>query len=51
MKEFFGSAGTGHATGVWESAQGIPQDRPDFKADQRRQAIKMAKKRKAEEMV
>jgi 3,8-divinyl chlorophyllide a/chlorophyllide a reductase subunit Y len=51
MKEFFGSVGTGHATGVWESAQGIPQDRPDFKADQRRQAIKMAKKRKAEEMV
>ena len=51
MKEFFGSAGTGHATGVWESAQGIPQDRPDFKADQRRRAIKMAKKRKAEEMV
>jgi 3,8-divinyl chlorophyllide a/chlorophyllide a reductase subunit Y len=51
MKEFFGSTGTGHATGVWESASGIPQDRPDFKADQRRQAIKMAKKRKAEEMV
>lgn len=50
MSEFFGSAGTGHATGVWEAAQGVPQDRPDFKADQRRQAIKLAKKRKAEEM-
>ncbi|VWX55613.1 Chlorophyllide reductase 52.5 kDa chain [Burkholderiales bacterium 8X] len=51
MSEFFGSAGTGHATGVWEAAQGVPQDRPDFKADQRRQALKLAKKRKAEEAV
>jgi 3,8-divinyl chlorophyllide a/chlorophyllide a reductase subunit Y len=51
MKDFFGSTGTGHATGVWESAQGIPQDRPDFKAEQRRLAVKMAKKRKAEEMI
>jgi chlorophyllide a reductase subunit Y len=50
MSEFFGSAGTGHATGVWEAAQGVPQDRPDFKADQRRQVLKLAKKRKAEEM-
>ncbi|RZL67929.1 MAG: chlorophyllide a reductase subunit Y [Variovorax sp.] len=51
MSEFFGSAGTGHATGVWEAAQGVPQDRPDFKADQRRQMLKLAKKRKAEESV
>ena len=51
MKDFFGSTGTGHATGVWESAQGIPQDRPDFKAEQRRLALKIAKKRKAEEMI
>ena len=51
MKEFFGSTGTGHATGIWESANGVPQDRPDFKADQRRQAVKLAKKRKAEEMI
>jgi 3,8-divinyl chlorophyllide a/chlorophyllide a reductase subunit Y len=51
MKEFFGSAGTGHSTGVWEAAQGIPQDRPEFKAEQRRLAVKMAKKRKAEEMI
>ena len=50
MKAFFGSVGTGHATGVWEPAAGVPQDRPDFKADQRRQAVKLAKKRKAEEM-
>ena len=51
MKAFFGSAGTGHSTGVWEAAQGLPQDRPEFKAEQRRLAVKMAKKRKAEEMI
>ena len=51
MSEFFGDAGTGHAAGVWEAANGVPQDRPDFKAEQRRQAVKLAKKRKAEEMV
>ena len=51
MKDFFGSTGTGHATGVWEATQGVPQDRPEFKAEQRRQAVKAAKKRKAEEMV
>ena len=51
MKAFFGGVGTGHATGVWEPANGVPQDRPDFKADQRRMAIKLAKKRKAEEMI
>ncbi len=51
MSDFFGSTGTGHATGVWEAAQGVPQDRPAFKAEQRRQALKLAKKRKAEEMI
>jgi 3,8-divinyl chlorophyllide a/chlorophyllide a reductase subunit Y len=51
MKAFFGDTGTGHATGVWEPANGVPQDRPDFKAEQRRQAVKLAKKRKAEEMI
>jgi chlorophyllide a reductase subunit Y len=51
MSDFFGSTGMGHATGVWEAANGVPQDRPDFKADQRRHAIKAAKKRKAEEMI
>jgi len=51
MKAFFGGVGTGHATGVWEPANGVPQDRPDFKADQRRMALKLAKKRKAEEMI
>jgi chlorophyllide a reductase subunit Y len=51
MSDFFGSAGTGHAAGVWEASNGVPQDRPDFKADQRRLALKAAKKRKAEEMI
>ena len=40
-----------HAAGVWEAQNGVPQDRADFKADHRRQMVKMAKKRKAEEMV
>ena len=51
MSDFFGQAGMGAASGVWESAIGVPQDRPEFRADQRRQAAKAAKKRKAEEMV
>ncbi|OYT99650.1 MAG: chlorophyllide a reductase subunit Y [Burkholderiales bacterium PBB1] len=51
MKDFFGTVGEGHSSGVWEPANGIPKDRPEFKADQRRQAEKLAKKRKAEEMI
>ena len=51
MKAFFGNTGTGHSAGVWEPANGVPQDRPDFKAEQRRLAVKAAKKRKAEEMI
>ncbi|MBC7436158.1 MAG: chlorophyllide a reductase subunit Y [Bdellovibrionales bacterium] len=51
MKDFFGSTGTGHSAGVWEPANGVPQDRPEFKADTRRQVQKMLKKRKAEEML
>ncbi|KQW40361.1 chlorophyllide a reductase subunit Y [Rhizobacter sp. Root404] len=51
MKDFFGGAGSAHASGVWEASQGVPQDRPEFKAEQRRLALKAAKKRKAEEMV
>ncbi len=51
MKAFFGNTGTGHAAGVWEPAAGVPQDRPEFKADTKRQVLKMIKKRKAEEMI
>lgn len=48
MKDFFSGVGEGHAAGVWE---GVPQDRPEFKAETRRQMQKLAKKRKAEEMI
>ncbi len=51
MKAFFGDTGTRHSAGVWEAAHGVPQDRPEFKADTRRQVEKMIKKRKAEEMI
>ena len=51
MKDFFGETGTGHSSGVWESANGVPQDRPEFKAETKRQLQKLLKKRKAEEMV
>ncbi len=51
MREFFGDAGAGHSAGVWESAAGVPQDRPEFKAETRRLLEKQAKKRKAEAMV
>jgi chlorophyllide a reductase subunit Y len=51
MKEFFGDAGAGHTAGVWEPSNGVPQDRPEFKADVRRMAAKAAKKRKAEEAI
>jgi len=47
MKAFFGDVGSGHATGVWE---GVPKDRPEFKAETKRQMERAAKKRKAEEM-
>ncbi|HEY9240154.1 MAG TPA: chlorophyllide a reductase subunit Y [Burkholderiaceae bacterium] len=51
MKDFFGNAGTSHAAGVWEASHGVPQERPEFKAETKRQVMKMIKKRKAEEMI
>jgi chlorophyllide a reductase subunit Y len=51
MKAFFGDVGTGHAAGVWESSQGVPQNRPEFEAETRRQLEKQAKKRKSEAMI
>jgi len=51
MKAFFGVAGSAHAAGVWEASNGVPQDRPEFKAETKRQVMKMIKKRKAEEMI
>jgi chlorophyllide a reductase subunit Y len=54
MRGFFEGVGTGHAAGVWEAgdgAAGVPKDRPEFKAETRRQVIKIMKRRKAEEML
>ncbi len=48
MKAFFEGVGDGHAAGVW---QDVPQDRPEFRENYKRQVIKLAKKRKAEEMI
>ena len=48
MSEFFGGTGKGHAAGVWEQT---PKDRPEFKAETRRQMEKLAKKRNAEQMI
>jgi 3,8-divinyl chlorophyllide a/chlorophyllide a reductase subunit Y len=48
MKEFFSGVGEGHAAGVWESE---PQDKPEFREHYKRHLAKLAKARKAEEMV
>ena len=48
MKAFFGDAGEGDRAGVWE---GVPAARPEFRAETRRKLEKLAKKRKAEEMI
>ena len=48
MREFFGDVGGGDQAGVWE---GKPVLRPEFRAETRRQVIKIQKRRKAEEMI
>ena len=48
MSEFFGPVGQGDAAGVWEQ---VPQPQTAFRADTRRQLQKLARKRKAEEMI
>jgi chlorophyllide a reductase subunit Y len=48
MREFFGDVGNGDRAGVWE---GIPQERPEFRAETKRQVIKLMAKRKAQEMI
>jgi chlorophyllide a reductase subunit Y len=48
MREFFGDTGQGDRAGVWESK---PVLRPEFRAETKRQVIKLMKKRKAEEMI
>ena len=47
MKAFFEGVGSGEATGVWDA---LPQARPEFKAETKRQLERLLKKRKAEEM-
>lgn len=48
MSEFFGETGSGDRAGVWE---GVPELHPEFRADTRRQVIKIQKRLKAEQMV
>lgn len=48
MREFFGEVGSGDQAGVWED---VPRLRPEFRAETRRQVIKLQKRRKAEEMI
>jgi chlorophyllide a reductase subunit Y len=48
MAAFFGDAGQGDKAGVWTDT---PQARPEFRADFKRQVIKLHAKRKAEAMV
>jgi chlorophyllide a reductase subunit Y len=49
MKSFFAGVGEGHAAGVWQAQDGVPQDRPEFREQQKRNLAKLAKQRKAEE--
>ncbi len=48
MKAFFEGVGEGHTAGVWEE---VPVDRPEFREHYKRHLAKVAKARKAEEMV
>jgi chlorophyllide a reductase subunit Y len=48
MKSFFAGVGEGDAAGVWED---VPQQHPEFREQHKRHVIKIAKKRKAEEMI
>jgi chlorophyllide a reductase subunit Y len=48
MRAFFAGVGEGYAAGVWED---VPQDRPEFREHYKRHLAKLARQRKAEEMV
>jgi chlorophyllide a reductase subunit Y len=48
MEAFFGDTGRGYAAGVWEDT---PVDRPEFREHYKRHLAKLARQRKAEEMV
>ena len=47
MKDFFGPVGHGDTSGVWMEE---PVERPEFRAENRRQLEKKIKQRKAQEM-
>jgi chlorophyllide a reductase subunit Y len=47
MKDFFGAVGHGDSSGVWMDK---PVDRPEFRAENKRQLEKKIKQRKAQEM-
>jgi chlorophyllide a reductase subunit Y len=53
MRDFFAGVGEGPAAGVWErgASDDVPRDRPEFREHYRRQLVKLARARKAEEMV
>jgi 3,8-divinyl chlorophyllide a/chlorophyllide a reductase subunit Y len=48
MREFFGDVGAGDQAGVWQEK---PVLRPEFRAETRRQVIKIMNRRKAEAMI
>jgi 3,8-divinyl chlorophyllide a/chlorophyllide a reductase subunit Y len=48
MREFFGEAGQGDRAGVWTEQ---PVMRPEFRAETRRQVIKIQKRLRAEQMI
>lgn len=48
MREFFGDTGQGFKAGVWSE---VPEDRPEFREHYKRHLVKLARQRKAEEMV
>lgn len=48
MKAFFGDTGQGDKAGVWEE---LPPEHPGFRAETRRQVIKIQNRLKAEQMV
>ncbi len=48
MRDFFTGVGTGMSAGVWED---VPTDVPEFREHYRRHLAKVARQRKAEEMV
>ena len=47
MKAFFGPVGHGDSSGIWTEK---PIERPEFRAENRRQLEKKIKQRKAQEM-